>query len=539
MAKKIAYSDEARAFIKSGMDKVAAAVRVSLGPKGRSVILERKYGVPIVIDDGVSIAREVDLEDPFENLGAQLLKEVSARTNDVSGDGTTTATVLAHAILSEGMKVIASGANPTFVKKGIEKAVVAVTDQIKKIAQPVKTKEETAQVATISSNDPEIGNMIADAMEKVGHEGVISVEEGRGAETTVEVVEGMKLERGFISPYFATDPERAECVLTDCMVIVTDLKVFQAQLEMLPFLEKIVQLNKPFLLVVDSLEGEALALTVVNKMQGKLRCAVIKAPGFGEAKKESLTDLATVVGAKVVSADKGLSLTKLTADMIGRADRVIIDKDSTIIVNGDGKKEDIDKRANFIRAQIKEATNEYDRNNLSARLAKLTGGVAVIRVGAATETEMRAKKSKVEDAKNATKAGIEEGLVPGGGVALVRCEHILNSLKGDNEDETIGINIVKKALSAPLKQLIFNAGLDGSVILSDVRKAKEDTYGYNADKMEYCDLIKSGVVDPAKVVRSALQNAASVVGTVLMTECLIVTAPEPKNQNQNEPYPVS
>jgi len=539
MAKKIAYSDEARACIKAGMDKVAAAVRVSLGPKGRSVILERKYGVPIVIDDGVSIAREIDLEDPFENLGAQLLKEVSARTNDVSGDGTTTATVLAHSILSEGMKVIASGANPTFVKRGIEKAVVAVTEEIKKIAKPVKTKEETAQVATISSNDPEIGKMIADAMEKVGHEGVISVEEGRGSETTVEVVEGMKLDRGYLSPHFVTDAERMECVLQDCLIIVSDLKVFQAQLEMLPFLEKIVKLGKSFLLVVDSLEGEALAITVVNKLQGKIRCAAIKAPGFGEAKKEALVDLATVVGAKVVSADKGLNLVKMTADMIGHAERVIIDKDSTIIVNGDGKKEDIEKRAGLIRAQAKEATNEYDRNNLNERLAKLTGGVAVIYVGAATETEMRAKKSKVEDAKNATKAGIEEGLVPGGGVALVRCEKILDSVKGDNEDETIGINIVKKALSAPLKQLIFNAGLDGAVILSDVRKSSEPTYGYDADKMEYCDLIKSGVVDPAKVVRSALQNAASVVGTVLMTECLIVTAPEPKNNNQTEPYPVS
>jgi chaperonin GroEL len=524
MAKQIAFSDDSRARIKAGIDKMTDALRVTLGPRGRSVILDRKFGSPLIIDDGVSIAKEIELEDPYENIGAQLIKEVASKTNDVAGDGTTTATVLAHALISEGIRNITSGANPIHVKRGIEKAVNTVTKKIKDIHKPVKTKEEKAQIATISSNDPKIGDLIAQAMEKVGHEGVITIEEGKSAETTLDVVEGMQFDRGYASPYFVTDAERMETVLEDCQILITDKKI-SAMNDLLPVLEKMVQAGKPFLIIAEDVEGEALATLVVNKLRGTLKGCAVKAPGFGDRRKEMLEDIAILTGGEVISEDRGMKLEKTEAPMLGKAKRIVVDKENTTIVGGAGNTAEIKKRAEQLRSQIAETTSEYDKEKLEERLAKLSGGVAVISVGAATETEMKAKKSKVEDAKNATKAGVEEGLVAGGGTALIRCEKALENLKGADEDEKTGINIVKKALSSPLRQLAQNAGFDGSIIIDKVRNMK-DTEGFDADKGEYVDLIKAGVVDPAKVVRSALENAASVAGTVLLTEAIVTDIPK-------------
>ncbi|MBO4707229.1 MAG: chaperonin GroEL [Elusimicrobiaceae bacterium] len=527
MPKQIVFSETARAKMKAGITKVADAVKVTLGPRGRSVVLEKKFGSPLIIDDGVTIAKDIELEDKFENMGAQLIREVASKTNDVAGDGTTTATVLANALLSEGIKNITSGANPTLVKRGIEKAVEAVKEQLKKMQHPVKTKQEKAQIATISANDKVIGDLIAEAMEKVGYEGVITVEEGKTANTTLEVVEGMQFDRGYISPYFVTDSERMECVLEDCAVIITDKKISSMN-ELLPILEKIVQGGRQFLIIAEDVDGEALATLVVNRLRGTLKGCAVKAPGFGDRRKEMLADIAVLTGGEVISEERGLKLENATLEMLGKAKRVIIDKESTTIVHGGGSKKAVEERAAQIRKQIELSTSEYDKEKLQERLAKLSGGVAVINVGAATETELKAKKAKVEDAKNATKAGVEEGLVPGGGVALVRCEKALEGLKGETEDEQTGINIVKKALTAPLRQIAENSGLDGSVVVERVRNLKGNE-GFNADTDTYEDLLKAGVVDPAKVVRTALENAASIASTVLLTEALIADKPEKKD----------
>lgn len=524
MAKQIIFSEDARNKMKAGIEKVANAVKVTLGPKGRSVVLEKKFGSPLIIDDGVTIAKDIELEDKFENMGAQLIREVASKTNDVAGDGTTTATVLANALLGEGIKNITAGANPTLVKKGIEKAVEAVKEELKKMQKPVKTKQEKAQIATISANDKVIGDLIAEAMDKVGFEGVITVEEGKTASTTLDVVEGMQFDRGYISPYFITDSERMECVLENCAVIITDKKVSSMN-DLLPLLQKIVEGGRNFLIIAEDVEGEALATLVVNRLRGTLKGCAVKAPGFGDRRKEMLEDIAILTGGVVISEERGFKLENATPDMLGTAKRIIIDKESTTIVNGEGDKNAVKERVAQIRKQIEMSTSEYDKEKLQERLAKLSGGVAVINVGAATETELKAKKAKVEDAKNATRAGVEEGLVPGGGVALVRCEKALETLKASNEDEQTGINIVKKALTAPLRQIAENSGLDGSVVVENVRKMS-GTEGFNADTDTYEDLLKAGVVDPAKVVRTALENAASIAATVLLTEALIADLPE-------------
>ena len=524
MAKQIIFSEDARSKMKAGIEKVANAVKVTLGPKGRSVVLEKKFGSPLIIDDGVTIAKDIELEDKFENMGAQLIREVASKTNDVAGDGTTTATVLANALLGEGIKNITAGANPTLVKKGIEKAVEAVKEELKKMQKPVKTKQEKAQIATISANDKVIGDLIAEAMDKVGFEGVITVEEGKTASTTLDVVEGMQFDRGYISPYFITDSERMECVLENCAVIITDKKVSSMN-DLLPLLQKIVEGGRNFLIIAEDVEGEALATLVVNRLRGTLKGCAVKAPGFGDRRKEMLEDIAILTGGVVISEERGFKLENATPDMLGTAKRIIIDKESTTIVNGEGDKNAVKERVAQIRKQIEMSTSEYDKEKLQERLAKLSGGVAVINVGAATETELKAKKAKVEDAKNATRAGVEEGLVPGGGVALVRCEKALETLKASNEDEQTGINIVKKALTAPLRQIAENSGLDGSVVVENVRKMN-GTEGFNADTDTYEDLLKAGVVDPAKVVRTALENAASIAATVLLTEALIADLPE-------------
>lgn len=525
MAKQIVYGDQARAKMKAGIEKVANAVKVTLGPKGRSVVLEKKFGSPLIIDDGVTIAKDIELEDKFENMGAQLIREVASKTNDVAGDGTTTATVLANAMLTEGIKNITAGANPTLVKKGIELAVEATKKELEKMHKPVKTKEEKAQIATISSNDREIGNMIAEAIEKVGAEGVITVEEGKTATTQLDVVEGMQFDRGYISPYFVTDSERMECVLENPYIIITDKKVSSMN-DLLPVLEKIVQSGKQFLIIAEDVDGEALATLVVNKLRGTLKGCAVKAPGFGDRRKEMLEDIAILTGGDVLSEERGIKLDKAELAMLGQAARVVIDKENTTIVSGKGSKEAIAARSEQIRKQIENSKSEYDKEKLQERLAKLSGGVAVISVGAATETELKAKKAKVEDAKNATKAGVEEGLVPGGGVALARSQAALDAIKTDNEDVRTGINIVRKALTAPLKQIAVNAGLDGAVVVDNVLKMHGAADGYNADNNTYCDLLKAGVVDPAKVVRTALENAASITGTVLLTEALVADAPE-------------
>ncbi|MCL2888493.1 MAG: chaperonin GroEL [Elusimicrobia bacterium] len=529
MAKQIVYGDEARAKMKAGVEKVAKAVGVTLGPKGRSVVLEKKFGSPLVIDDGVTIAKEIELEDKFENMGAQLIREVASKTNDIAGDGTTTATVLTQAILNEGIKNITAGANPTMIKRGIEQAVETVKAELAKMQRPVKTKEEKAQIATISANDRTVGELIAEAMERVGHEGVITVEEGKTATTELNIVEGMQFDRGYISPYFVTDAERMECVLEDCQIILTDKKVSSMN-ELLPLLEGIVKNGRNFLIIAEDVDGEALATLVVNRLRGTLKGCAVKAPGFGDRRKEMLEDIAVLTGGTVITEEKGLKLENATLDMLGSAKRVVVDKENTTIVNGEGQKKNISARAEQIRKQIENSTSDYDKEKLQERLAKLSGGVAVISVGAATETEMKAKKAKVEDAKNATKAGVEEGLVAGGGVALTRCEKALDALKVDNDDVKTGINIVKKALTSPLKQIAENAGLDGAVVVENVKKAKQNE-GFDAEKGEYADMLKAGVVDAVKVVRIALENAASIAATVLLTEALVADLPEEKGAN--------
>ncbi len=526
MAKQILFSDDARKKMKDGVDKLANATKVTLGPKGRSVVLDKKFGSPVIVDDGVTIAKEIELQDPYENMGAQLVKEVATKTNDKAGDGTTTAIVLTQSLLNEGIRNITAGANAKGIERGMHKALEIVVKELKKSSRPVKTKEEKAQVATISANDVEIGNMIAQAVEKVGHEGVITVEEGKSAETTLEVVEGMQFDRGYVSPYFITDADRQEAVLEDAYVITTEKKI-SAMNDILPLLEKIVQSGKQFLLIAEDVEGEALATLVVNKLRGTLKCAAVKAPGFGDRRKEMLQDIAILTGGQVISEDLGHKLDKVGIDMLGRAKRIVIDKDNTTIVNGLGDKVEIKKRAEGIRRQIEETTSDYDREKLQERLAKLSGGVAVINVGAATETEMKAKKAKVEDASNATRAGVEEGMIAGGGVALLRASESLEKFKGATDDETTGGQIVRRALQAPIRQLAENSGFEGSVVVQKVLSSNAG-FGLDAATGEYVDLFKAGVVDPLKVTRTALENAVSIVGTILTTEVLVTDLPEKK-----------
>jgi len=526
MAKQIIFADDARKKMKDGVDKLANATRCTLGPKGRSVVLEKKFGSPVIVDDGVTIAKEIELQDPYENMGAQLVREVASKTNDVAGDGTTTAIILTQSLLCEGIRNITAGANSKSIQRGMHKALELVVKELKKNSRPVKTKEEKAQVATISANDVEIGNMIAQAMEKVGHEGVITVEEGKSSETTLEVVEGMQFDRGYVSPYFVTDTERLETVLEDAYIIITEKKI-SAMNDILPILEKIVQSGKPFLIVAEDVEGEALATLVVNKLRGTLKCAAVKAPGFGDRRKEMLQDIAVLTKGEVISEELGHKLEKIGLDMLGRAKRIVIDKDNTTIVAGAGDKGEIKKRADAIRRQIEDCTSDYDREKLQERLAKLSGGVAVINVGAATETEMKAKKAKVEDASNATRAGVEEGMIAGGGVALLRAGESLEKFKGADEDETTGGQIVRRALQAPIRQLADNSGQEASVVVQKILTSAQGI-GLDCATGEYVDLFKAGIVDPLKVTRTAIENAVSIVGTILTTEVLVSDIPEKK-----------
>jgi chaperonin GroEL len=536
MAKQLKYQDEASRAIKIGVDKLANAVGITLGPKGRYVVLDKKFGSPTITNDGVTIAKDIELEDPFENMGAQLVREVASKTNDVAGDGTTTATVLAQAIINEGLRNITAGANAMHIKRGIDKAVETVVAEIKRMSKPVK-EQEIEQVATISANDKEIGSLIAKAIKEVGKDGVITVEEGKSAKTEVEVVQGMKFDRGYVSPYFITDPERMESVLEDVAVIVTDKKV-SALNEILPFLEKLLQAgNKPFLLIAEEVEGEALATLVVNKLQGRLKCAAVKAPGFGDRRKEMLQDIAILTGASVISDELGIKLEKAEATVAGTAKRIIVDKENTTIVQGAGDKKAVEKRIAQIKKQIEDTTSDYDKEKLQERLAKLSGGVALIKAGAATETEMKMKKFKIEDAMHATRAGVEEGIVAGGGVALLRAADLLGKLKGDDPDEQTGINIVRKALDEPTRKIAENAGVDGAVAVDKIRSTQDLNYGLNAETIQFGDLMKAGVVDPAKVVRTALQNAASISGALLTTEVLVTDVPEKKNANPPMPNP--
>ncbi len=532
-AKEIIYNEYAQRAILRGVEKLASAVKTTLGPAGRNVVLERKFGSPIVTKDGVTVAKEIELDDPFENVGAQLVKEVASKTSDVAGDGTTTATVLAEAIYREGVKMIAAGANPMEVKRGIDKAVEKVVDYIKKISKKVSDNKEIEQIATISANnDPEIGKKIAEAMDKVGSDGVITVEEGKGIETYVEVVNGYQFDRGYISPYFITNAEKMEAVLEEPYILITDRKI-SAVRDILPVLERVVQTGKPLLIIAEDVEGEALATLVVNKLRGVLQVAAVKAPGYGDRRKEMLRDIAILTGGIVVSEETGMKFENVRLEDLGRAKKVIIDKENTTIVEGYGKKDEIEARIKQIKKQIEETKSEYDKEKLQERLAKLSGGVAVIYVGAATEAEMKEKKARIEDALHATKAAVEEGIVPGGGVALVRAIKALDELKLDG-DKQIGVRIVKKALEEPLKQIAYNAGYEGTLVVEEVKKLgeKNENTGFNALTGEYVDMYEAGIIDPTKVVRSAIQNAASISGLLLTTEAIVVEKKEKEKEKE-------
>ncbi len=526
MAKEIRFHEDARSKLLAGVDGLARAVRVTLGPRGRNVLLEKSFGSPTITKDGVTVAKEIEFEDKFENIGAQMVREVASKTSDVAGDGTTTATVLAQAIFREGSKLVVAGMNPMDLKRGIGKAVVAVTVALEKASKPTRDAAEIAQVGTISANNDEtIGRIIADAMAKVGKEGVITVEEGKSLETELEVVEGMQFDRGYLSPYFVTDPARMEVVVEDVMILLHEKKISNMK-DLLPLLEQVAGQGKPLLIVAEDLEGEALATLVVNKLRGTLKVAAVKAPGFGDRRKAMLQDMATLTGGQVIAEELGLKLENVTTKDLGKAKRVVIDKDNTTIIGGAGVKKDIEGRCSEIRNQIEDTTSDYDREKLQERLAKLVGGVAVVKVGAATETEMKEKKARVEDALHATRAAVEEGIVAGGGVALLRAQESLNILEG-NEEEQAGINIVRKALEEPLRWIAENAGVEGAIVVDKVKNAKGNQ-GFNAATEEYEDLLKAGVIDPTKVVRTALQNAASVAGLLITTEVLIAEAPEKK-----------
>ncbi|HBT15700.1 MAG TPA: chaperonin GroEL [Firmicutes bacterium] len=523
--KQIIFTEEARHALERGVNKLAETVKITLGPKGRNVVLEKKYGSPTITNDGVTIAKEIELEDPFENMGAQLAKEVATKTNDIAGDGTTTATLLAQAMVREGMKNVAAGANPMILKRGMEKAVQTIVDEIQKISRPVDKKDAIAQVASISASDEEIGKLIAESMEKVGKDGVITVEESKTMGTNLEVVEGMLFDRGYISPYMVTDSERMEAVLEEPYILLTDKKITLIK-DLLPILEKVVQKGKPLVIVSEDIEGEALATLVVNKLRGTLNVVAVKAPGFGDRRKAMLSDIAIVTGGQVISEDVGMTLENTTLEMLGEARQVKITKEETTIVDGKGSSQDIKNRISQIKLEIEDTTSDYDREKLQERLAKLAGGVAVIQVGAATETEMKEKKHRIEDALSATRAAVEEGIVPGGGVALLQISPILEELqKKETDDIATGISIVRKALSEPVKQIANNAGAEGSVIAEKVLNLSKGQ-GYNAMNGEFVDMIEAGIVDPAKVTRSALQNAASIAGMLLTTEALIADLPE-------------
>ncbi|MFN2427340.1 MAG: chaperonin GroEL [Candidatus Binatia bacterium] len=525
MAKIVNFGQDTRDKLLRGVNILADAVTVTLGPRGRNVCLEKSWGAPTVTKDGVSVAKEIELEDKFENMGAQMVKEVASKTSDVAGDGTTTATVLARAIFNEGAKMVAAGHDPMSLKRGIDKAVEAVNAELKKLSKPTKTQEEIAQVGTISANsDRAIGDIIAEAMGKVGKEGVITVEENKALETTLDVVEGMQFDRGYLSPYFVTDPDRMVAKLDDVLILINEKKISNMK-EMLPVLEAIAKAGRPLLIIAEDIEGEALATLVVNKIRGTLNVAAVKAPGFGDRRKEMLKDIAVLTGGKVISEELGLKLENVTMADLGKAKRLTVDKDNTTIVDGAGKKADIDGRISTIRKQIEETTSDYDREKLQERLAKLVGGVAVIKVGAATEVEMKERKARVEDALHATRAAVEEGIVPGGGVALVRCQSVLETLKGATDEENIGIRILARSIEEPTRWIARNAGAEPSIVIDRIRGGK-GAYGFNAATGVYEDLIKAGIVDPTKVVRTALQNASSVAGLMLTTEAAVVEKPK-------------
>ena len=525
-AKIVKFSEEARNKVLGGVRILADAVTVTLGPKGRNVVLEKSFGAPNITKDGVTVAKEIQLEDKFENMGAQMVKEVASKTSDVAGDGTTTATVLARAIYTEGAKMVAAGHDPMSIKRGIDRAVGAATEELKKLSKATKEQKEIAQVGTISANnDPTIGEIIAEAMEKVGKEGVITVEEAKSLETTLEVVEGMQFDRGYLSPYFVTDPDKMECRLEDAYLLINEKKI-SAMKDLLPVLESIARTGKPFVIIAEDIEGEALATLVVNKIRGTLHCVAVKAPGFGDRRKAMLEDIAILTGGRVIAEELGIKLENVTLNDLGRAKRLVVDKDNTTIVDGAGKKADIEGRIKQIRAQIEETTSDYDREKLQERLAKLVGGVAVVRVGAATEVEMKEKKARVEDALHATRAAVEEGIVPGGGVALIRASAALDSLKVGDE-ERVGVNIVRRAMEDPCRWIANNAGWEGAIVLDKIKNNK-GAFGFNAATEEFEDLMKAGIVDPTKVVRTALQNAASVAGLLLTTEAMVAEKPEEK-----------
>ena len=525
MAKQIIHGEESRQAILRGVNILAEAVKVTLGPKGRNAVLDKKFGSPLITKDGVTVAKEIELEDPVENMGAQMVKEVASKTSDVAGDGTTTATILAQAIFREGVKTVAAGANPMAVKRGIERAVEVAVDQIRALSTEVKKGEMIAQVATVSANnDATIGNIIADAMDRVGKDGVITVEEAKAIETSLDVVEGMQFDRGYLSAYFVTDPERMEVVLENCLILIHEKKISSMK-DLLPVLEQVAKLGRPLLLIAEDIEGEALATLVVNKLRGTLNVSAVKAPGFGDRRKAMLDDIAILTGGRSITEDLGIKLENVQLDDLGSAKKITIDKDNTTIIEGDGSAEAIDGRVKQIRSQIEETSSDYDREKLQERLAKLVGGVAVIKVGAATETEMKEKKARVEDAMHATRAAVEEGIVPGGGVTFIRCLKVLDkeNLEGD---EQIGVNIVKRALEEPLRMIVQNAGHEGAVVVGKVKESRQANYGFDADSEDYTDMIKAGILDPAKVTRTALQNAASIASLMLTTEALVSDIPE-------------
>jgi chaperonin GroEL len=533
-AKEVRFSEEARGKVLRGVNLLADAVTVTLGPRGRNVCLEKSWGSPTVTKDGVTVAKEIQLEDKFENMGAQMVKEVASKTSDVAGDGTTTATVLSRAIFSEGLRLVAAGHDPMSIKRGIDKAAEKVVDELKSLSKPTRDRDEIAQVGTISANnDKTIGDILAEAMDKVGKEGVITVEEAKGLETTLDLVEGMRFDRGYLSPYFVTDPERMECVYEDAYLLIHEKKISNMK-DLLPVLENVAKTGKPFVIIAEEVEGEALATLVVNKIRGTLKCVAVKAPGFGDRRKAMLEDIAILTGGKMIAEELGLKLENVGLTDLGQAKRVIVDKDNTTIVEGAGKKSAIEGRITQIRAQIEETTSDYDREKLQERLAKLAGGVAVVKVGAATEVEMKERKARVEDALHATRAAVEEGIVPGGGVALIRAAASIANMRV-SEDEKAGVRCVQKALEEPLRWIAANAGSDGSVVLDKVKNGK-GAYGFNAATEEFEDLVKAGVVDPTKVVRTALQNAASVAGLLITTEAMIAEKPEKKKEMPPMPH---
>lgn len=533
-AKQLLYNQEARRKVLSGVEKLASAVKVTLGPKGRNVVLDKKFGSPTITKDGVTVAKEIELEDPFENMGAQLVKEVAEKTSDVAGDGTTTATILAEAIYREGLKNVTAGANPMALKRGIEKAVERVVEELKKLSRQVKDKKEIAQVATIAANnDSSIGELIAEAMDKVGKDGVITVEESKTMSTNLEVVEGMQFDQGYLSPYFVTDTERMEAVLEEPYILIYEKKI-SAVKDLLPVLEKVARTGKPILIIAEDVEGEALATLVVNKIRGTLSCCAVKAPGYGERRKAMLQDIAILTGGRAITEDLGIKLESVELEDLGRAKRVTIDKENTTIVGGEGSSKEIEARINQIKKQIEETDSDYDREKLQERLAKLAGGVAVINVGAATETEMKEKKARVEDALHATRAAVEEGIVPGGGVALLRCIPALDNLKLEG-DEQIGVDIIRRVLEEPIRQLAFNAGEEGSVIVERVKSEKQNV-GFNVATGKFEDMFEAGIIDPTKVTRTALENAASIASLLLTTEALVTEIPEKEKEKTPSPY---